>query len=147
MQVILVKEREGLGKIGQAVKVADGYARNFLLPRKEAVLATPDNLARMKKLQKEQEALEKKRTEEFRALAKRIEGLTICLTVKAGEEDKLFGSVTSADIEEALKKEGVEVDKRKIILEEPIKKLGDYTAAIKLYPEVNVSLKVRVVKE
>ena len=147
MQVILVKELEGLGKIGDSVNVRDGYARNYLLPQKVAVLSSPDNLARMKKLKKEQETIEKKRLEEAKEVVRRISELTLAIAAKVGEEDKLFGAVTSADIEEGLKKLGFAVDKRKIILEEPIKKLGEYTVEIKLFPELIASVKVQVVSE
>ncbi len=147
MQVILVAEKEGLGKIGDAVKVKDGFARNYLLPQKIAVLATPSNLERMTKLRKEQAVIEKKRVDEWAAMAAKISAITIVIHVKVGEEDKLFGSVTNADIEEALKLQGVEVDKRKIVLEEPIKKLGEYSAVVKLYPEVSATLKVQVLRE
>lgn len=147
MQVILVKELEGLGKIGDAVNVKDGYARNYLLPQKVAVVSSPDNLARMKKLKKEQEALEKKRREESKETVDRLSALTLTLSAKAGEEDKLFGAVTTGDIEAELKKQGFAVDKRKIILEEPIKKLGEYTVEIRLFPELSASVKVQVVSE
>ncbi len=147
MQVILVAQREGLGKIGDAVKVKDGFARNYLLPKKIAVLATSGNLDRITKLKKEQAAVEKKRVEEAQAAVKRISDLIISVKVKVGEDDKLFGSVTTADIEEALRQQGVEIDKRKIILEEPIKRLGEYAVSVKLYPEVSASLKVQVLKE
>ena len=146
-QVILLKEKEGLGKMGEAVKVKDGYARNYLLPKKLAILATAGNLDRIAKLKKEQEALEKKRAEEAKAVCERLAALTLCLKVKVGEQDKLFGSVTGAHIQEFLKEHGFEVDKRKILLDEPIKKLGEYSVNVKLYPDVQVSLKIQVVKE
>ena len=147
MQVILVKELEGVGKIGDAIKVKDGFARNYLLPQKAAILATPDNLERIKKLRKEREVLEKKKNEEAKSLADRIGSMTLTIGAKVGEEDKLFGSVTAADIEEALKKQGVETDKRKIILEEPIRRVGEHTVVIKIHPEVSASLKVQVIAE
>ena len=146
-QVVLVKEQEGLGKMGEAVKVADGYARNYLLPKKLAILATPGNLERIAKLKKEQEVLERKRLEEIKTLCDRMQSVTIMLKVKVGEEEKLFGSVTNVHIQEALKQHGFAVDKRKILLDEPIKKLGEYTVAVKLHPDVNVSLKLQVLKE
>ena len=147
MQVILVKELEGLGKIGDAVQVRDGYARNYLLPQKVAVLASADNLERVQKLKKEQVALEKKRLDEVKEIARRISALTVTITAKVGEEEKLFGSVTNADIEAELKKLGFDVDKRKIIIGEPIKKLGDYTVEVKLHAELTASLKVQVLSE
>ena len=146
-QVILLKEKEGLGKMGEAVKVKDGYARNYLLPQKLAILATAGNLERIAKLRKEQEAVEKARVAEAQAVGERLAAQTVCLKVKVGEDDKLFGSVTSAHIQEALKGLGFEVDKRKISLDEPIKKLGDYTLNVKLTADVQTSLKVVVIKE
>lgn len=146
-QVILVKEQEGLGKMGEAVKVADGYARNYLLPKKLAILATPGNLERIAKLKKEQEAVEKKRLEEVKSLCERMQSVTIFVKVKVGEEEKLFGSVTNAHIQEALKQHGFEVDKRKILLDEPIKQLGEYTVPVRLHAELNASLKIQVLKE
>ena len=147
VQVILVKEQEGIGKMGEAVHVADGFARNYLLPRKLAIPATAGNLERIAKLQREQEVLEKKRLGEAKTVCERMEALTISLKVKVGEEDKLFGSVTSTHIQDALRGHGFEVDKRKILMEEPIKKLGEYTVPVRLYPNVNASLKIQVLKE
>ncbi len=147
MQVILVKAQEGLGKMGEAVRVADGFARNYLLPQKIAILATAGNLERITKLKKEQEVLEKKEAEDAKVVAQSLQALEIVLKVKVGEEDKLFGSVTSAHIQDALKGHGFVVDKRKIVLEEPIKKLGEYSVVVKLYPEVSASVKIQVLKE
>ncbi len=147
MQVILLKELEGVGKVGDAINVKPGFARNFLLPQQAAIPATPANLDRIKKLQKERAAVENKRIEEAKSQAQKIDAMALTITAKAGEEDKLFGSVTTADIEEALKKQGVEADKRKIVLQEPIKRLGEFTVAVKLHPEVSASLKIQVVAE
>ena len=133
--------------MGEAVKVKDGYARNYLLPQRLAILATAGNLERIAKLRKQQEALEKTHAEEAKAVCERLAALTICLKVKVGDQEKLFGSVTGAHIQEALKGHGFEVDKRKILLDEPIKKLGDYTVSVKLYPDVLASLKVQVIRE
>jgi large subunit ribosomal protein L9 len=147
MQVILLKPQDGLGHTGDAVNVADGYARNFLLPRKVAVIATPSSLERSAKLKREHEAEEKKQEDEARALAKRLEALEWIVKAKVGEEDKLFGSVTTADVEALLKIQGFEIDKKKITVQEHIKTLGEYPVMIKVHPGVHANLKLQVVKE
>ena len=124
MEVILRDHVENVGKRGEVVKVADGYARNYLLPRKLALLATPGNL---KQVERERVKLDAKEAEEQGAaqnIATKMEGLEVVITRKVGETEALYGSVTSADIAEALAKKGFDIDKRKIGLREPIKKLG-----------------------
>lgn len=146
MKVVLLEEVPYLGKTGDMVKVADGYGRNYLIPQKKAVEATSKNIRLLEcqksliegKLDKAQKDAEK--------LAKRISEVSCTVVKQAGEEDKLFGSVTNMDIEESLKGEGIEIDRKKIILDEPIKKLGIYTVPVRLYPEVTANLKVWVVK-
>lgn len=147
MKVILREDIESLGKKGEIVKVADGYARNYLIPKKMADIATPSNI---KRLEEEKRVYQRKLgrlKEGAEALAKKLESLTCTFSLKTGEDDKPFGAVTSIDIEGYLKKEGYPVDKREILLLEPIKRLGTYTVPIKLHPEVTVNLKVSVVKE
>lgn len=147
MQIILREDVSSLGKAGDLVKVANGYARNYLIPRKMAVEATPRNL---KALEHEKLLIEHKKRRELKdseSLKEKIESISCTIGVKVGEDDKLFGSVTSMDIEEGLKREGVEIDRRKIELEEPIRTLGVYTVPIKIAPETQAKLKVWVVKD
>lgn len=147
MQIILREDVPSLGKAGDLVKVANGYARNYLIPRKIAVEATPRNL---KALEHEKLLIEHKKRREHReseSLKDKIESISCTIGVKVGEDDKLYGSVTSMDIEEGLKREGVELDRKKIELEEPIRTLGVYTVPIKISPEIQAKLKVWVVKD
>ena len=146
MKVILLEEMPSLGKAGDVIKVADGYGRNYLISRKKAIEATSKNMKvweYQKNLMKDKIGKVKKEAEK---LAEKIEGISCTVSKQTGEEDKLFGSVTSMDIEDSLKEEGIEIDRKKIILDEPIKKLGIYTIPIKLHPEVIANLKVWVVK-
>jgi len=146
VKVILLEEMASLGKAGDVIKVADGYGRNYLIPQKKAIEATSKNMKvweYQKNLLKDKIGKVKKEAER---LAEKIEGISCTISKQTGEEDKLFGSVTSMDIEESLKEEGIEIDRKKIILDEPIKKLGVYTIPIKLHPEVIANLKVWVVK-
>lgn len=146
MKLILLGEVAKLGKTGDQVEVADGYARNFLLPRGLAIEATPSNLKaweRQKLLGQSREARAKR---EALALAERINTNSVTIQCQTGEQDKLYGSVTNLDIGNALAQEGIEVDRKKIALPEPIKTLGLYTVSIRLHPEVTAELKVWVVK-
>jgi len=147
MQVILREDIDNLGKIGDLVKVADGYARNYLVPKKKAIEATPKNLGAMEHAKKMVSDRLRKLKKEVAADADRIKALAVTIKAKVGEEGKLFGSVTSMDIAEAVKAQGVSIDKRKIILEEPIKRLGDYTISVKLPADVSAEFKVSVVAE
>ncbi len=147
MQVILREDVKDLGRMGDILNVADGYGRNFLIPKKLAIEADPKNIKEFehyKKIVAEKARKEKKAADD---IAARISSTTITIPARAGEEDRLFGSVTAMDIAEALLKEGVEIDKRRIILEEPIKRLGTYTVTVKIHPETNASLNVIVVRE
>ncbi|MFH2013321.1 MAG: 50S ribosomal protein L9 [Pseudomonadota bacterium] len=146
MKVILLEEMQSLGKAGDVVKVADGYGRNYLIPGKKAIEATSKNMKEWEYQKKIQQDKIGKTKKEIEKLAEKIEGLSFTISKQTGEEDKLFGSVTSMDIEDSLKGEGVEVDRKKILLNEPIKKLGEYTIPIKLSSEVIANLKVSVVK-
>ena len=147
MDVILLVDIDPLGKAGDVIKVKDGYARNLLIPKKKAIPCTKGN----RNIVEEQKRLvarrKEKEVEKFSHLAEKISSISCTIRVQAGEEDKLFGSVTNADIQEALAQEGIELDKRKINLEEPIKKIGIYTVEVELHPEVKSTLKVWVVKE
>jgi len=145
MQVILREDVDKLGKIGDLVKVKDGYARNFLVPSQKAILATPKNLKAMEHAKKM--VSDRKRTlkKSAAADADRIKALAITIKAKVGEEGKLFGSVTTMDIADAMQAQGVAIDKRKIMLEEPIKRTGDYTVPVKLHTDVVADLKVSVI--
>ena len=147
MEVILKEDVANLGSRGEVVKVADGYGRNFLLPRKLAMQATAANKAvieQMKHAAARRSATEKTQAEE---LVTKLEPVVLSFTRKSGEAGHLFGSVTSADIATALAAEGFEVDRRKIQLPEPIKSLGDTSVAIKLHREVTAHVKVTVLAE
>jgi large subunit ribosomal protein L9 len=147
MQIILQEEVDKLGTRGQVVEVAEGYARNFLLPRKLALEATPGNLKRLEKMRvtfAKKEATEK---QDALTLAEVLAGVSLEFTRKAGENDQLFGSVTSADVSEALAAKGITVDKRKITLADPIKVVGEYEVPVKLHREVVAPLKLAVKKE
>ena len=147
MEVILRDHVDNLGKRGEVVKVADGYARNFLLPRKLALVATPGNL---KQVERERVKLDAKELEEktaAEAVAARMSSVEVVIARRVGETEALYGSVTSADIAEALLKRGFDIDKRRVGLREPIKKISDVTVPVKLHPEVVVQVPVRVVAE
>ncbi len=147
MQIILQEDVEKLGTRGQVVEVAAGYARNFLLPRKLAIPATAGNLKRLEKIR----ATLAKRTaterESAQKLAELLATVSVTLTRKAGENDQLFGSVTAADIAEALAAQGYNVEKRKIQLDEPIKLVGEYQVSAKLHLDVVANIKVVVQRE
>lgn len=146
MKVILTEDISSLGKIGDVIQVADGYGRNFLIPQGKSILATSQSVKKFehqKQLLKQKAEKDKKEAEK---LARKLEEVSCTIAMAAGEGDKLFGAVTSLDIEAALKNEGVAVDRKKILLEEPIKSLGIYTVPIKLNPGITANLKVWVVK-
>jgi large subunit ribosomal protein L9 len=147
MQVILREDIDKLGKIGDLVKVADGYARNYLVPGKKAIEATPKNVHAMEHAKKMVSDRLRKMKKEATADADRIKALAITIKAKSGEEGKLFGSVTSMDIAEAMKAQGVVIDKRKIVLDEPIKRLGDFTVTVKLHADVTAEFKLSVIAE
>ncbi len=147
MEVILREHVDNVGRRGEVVKVADGYARNFLLPRKLALLVTEGN---KKQIERERVKLDAKELEEQKsaeAIASRLAGVEIQIARKVGEHDVLFGSVTSADIAEALAAKGFEIDRRKLNLREPIKKLGEFQVPLKLHRDVTTNIKVSVVAE
>ena len=144
MEVILREHVEHLGRRGDLVKVADGYARNYLLPRKLALLATDSN---KKQIERERAKFEIKELEEQKsaqAVADRMANVELEISRKVGETEALYGSVTSADVADALAAKGFEIDRRKLQLAEPFKRLGEYEVPIKLHREVTVKLKVRV---
>ena len=147
MEVILREDVDKLGRRGEVVKVAEGYGRNFLLPRGLALVVNEANKAMIAKERKAHELRMAKEKAEFQAVAERINGIRFVAPRKVGENDVLYGSVTSGDIADFLKGKGVDLDKRKIQLEEPIKKLGEHEVQVKLHPEVAARLKVLVTKE
>ena len=147
MEIILREHVDNLGRRGEVVKVAAGYARNFLLPRKLALPVTEGNrklIERERKLADVRESEEKQQAE---ALAARLSTIELTLSRRVGETAQLYGSVTSADLAEELATKGLEIDKRKIQLEEAIKAIGDYTVSVRLHRDVTTQLKVHVVKQ
>ena len=147
MKVILQVDVHSLGREGEVVEVKDGFARNFLLPHKKAVEATPLNLKRLEEESQHHQEKTSKTKKQAEILAQKLEAVSCTLSRQAGETEKLFGSVTPMDIEKYLKEEGFEIDRKKILLKEPIKSLGVYSVPLKLHPEVTTHLKVWVVKE
>jgi large subunit ribosomal protein L9 len=147
MQVILRDRLENLGSAGDVVTVKPGYARNYLIPKGLAYEATAANLKRM---ERERATLEKVASEQLKAARERagsIEAVSVTFNARAGEEGKLFGSITTADIAEKLAEQGVEVDRKQILLDEPIKALGVFPVAIRLHADVKPEIKVWVIKE
>jgi large subunit ribosomal protein L9 len=147
MELILRDDIEKLGRRGEIVQVAAGYARNFLLPRGLAMPVTAANKAMIEKERKGWEARMAKEKAEFESLAQQIAELRFVAPRKVGENDLLYGSVTAADIAEFLETRGIEVDKRRVLVEEPIKHLGEHEVSIRLHPEVHAILKLLVTKE
>jgi large subunit ribosomal protein L9 len=147
MEVILREDIDSLGTRGSVVNVASGYARNFLLPKKMAVAATESNKKIVEQERQSHLKREAKEAAEAGDLAKLMSAVEVTIAHKAGENDQLFGSVTATDIATALEKQGYTIDRRKVHLDEPIKKLGDYKAQVKLHREVTVEIPVHVVKE
>ena len=147
MEVILREDIVNLGSRGAVVKVAPGYARNFLLPKKMAVAATESNKKIVEQERQSHLKREAKEAAEATDLAKLMAAVEVTIAHKAGENDQLFGSVTSKDVGDALAAKNYTIDRRKVQLDEPIKKLGDYKATVKLHKEVSVEIPVHVVKE
>ena len=147
MEIILRADVQHLGKVGEVVKVKDGYARNYLLPKG---LAYPATEANKKRIAYEGERLVKQQAAEKSAAeteATRLAAVHLSFAVKVGEEEKLYGSVTASDIQRKLEEMGIHVDKRKIDLQEPIRELGEFNVGIKIHPEVRPEVRVTVVKE
>jgi large subunit ribosomal protein L9 len=147
VKLILREDVENLGKVGDVVDVAGGYGRNYLLPRGLAVKASTKNLKEQEHQKKLIQAGLERRKKDAMEVAGSLDSVSCTIARKTGEDEKLYGSVTSRDIEEALKEEGVSIDRKRILLEEPIKKLGVYTVPVKLHTEVTGNIKVWVVKE
>lgn len=146
MKVLLKQDVPKIGKKGQILEVKEGYARNFLIPGGLAVEASGGAMKQIEEEKKSSDRHKAKEKEEAQGLAKKIEELSILLKHKAGDEGRLFGSITSAEVAEALKQKNFNIDKKKIVLEEPIRLVGDYEVKIKLHPEVVAHLNVRVEK-
>ena len=147
MEVILREHVDNLGRRGEVVKVADGYARNYLLPRRLALLVTEGH---KKPIERERAKFDAKEAEEQKiaqAMSDRMANVQIEISRRVGETEALYGSVTSGDIAEALAAKGLDLDRRKIVLQEPLKKTGEYSVAVKLHREVTTHVKVRVVPE
>jgi large subunit ribosomal protein L9 len=147
MQIILLEDVRSLGKAGDVVKVSDGYGRNFLIPQKKAILATEKGVKMLEHQKRQVQARMGKMKKNLEKVAEEINALSCTFTKAVGESGKLFGSVTSMEIEAYLKENGIDVDRKKIVLDEPIKSIGMFTVPIKLHPEIVAQLKVWVVQE
>jgi large subunit ribosomal protein L9 len=147
MEIILRDHVEHVGRRGEVVKVADGYARNYLLPRKLALPATEGNRKRIERERKLVEARESEERGAAEAIGARIAALEITITRKVGENDQLYGSVTNGDIADAMKAQGFEIDRRKILLPDPLKALGETMVPVKLHRDVTAQVKVTVAKD
>lgn len=144
MNIILTENVEGLGKIGDQLKVKPGYARNFLVPRGLAVEANPRNVKELEHHKRQMERKQQRLTEAAQLLKGQIEKLVCTFSLRASEEGKLFGSVTGQDIAQSLATQGVEIDRKKLVLDEAIKTLGEHRVSLKLQPGINASVKVVV---
>jgi len=147
MKVILMTDVPALGHRGETRDVANGYARNFLLPRKLAVPATPANLKNVEHLKRQRVREEHRALEAAKAAAGRIEALTLTVTARASEDGRLYGSVSAQDVVEFLEKHKVSLEKRRVLLDEPIKALGEYKVPIRLHGDVTAALTVSVTRE
>ena len=147
MRVVLREDIDKLGRQGEVRDVAPGYARNFLLPKGKALPATDGNMKRVEQERRRYAVKQAKEKEDAAAVGRRLAGVSCTIVRKVGENDHLYGSVTASDIAEYLEKEGIAIDKRRILLEEPIKALGIYTIPVKLHSDVQGEVRVWVVKE
>jgi large subunit ribosomal protein L9 len=147
MKIVLRQDVDSLGMEGQVFDVADGYARNYLIPKGLALAATQQNLKLMEAQRKKIEEKRLKAKEEAEKAKMSLSELVVTIAQKAGEEDKLYGSVTSIDIAEQLEKRGIQIDRKRIRLERPIKTLGEFAVPVRLHPEVTASIKVVVVPQ
>lgn len=147
MKVILKEDVPNLGKAGQIIKVKDGYARNFLLPKGLALLADEKNMKLLEYQKKKIEEEAKKKRQDAESVAQRLSETQLLIKAKAGEDQKLFGSVTSKDIAEALEKEGFSIDKKQVNIVEPIKRVGEYEVDVKLHGNIVAKVKVNIVAE
>ncbi|GBD99845.1 50S ribosomal protein L9 [bacterium BMS3Abin07] len=143
MKVILKEDIDNLGDIGEVVNVADGYARNYLIPRKIAVEANPKNIKQFEHIKKTMAAKIEKVKKEKQSLAEKLSSIKLSFTVKAGEDGKLFGSITNMDIQKELSAQGIDIDKKKIVVD-PIKRTGEYDIRIKLHADIAANIKAEV---
>ena len=147
MRVILLKDVESLGSAGEVVQVKDGFGRNFLIPRQEALIATDASVAQFESRRKQHEAVAERERRAAEALAKKLETDSLTAQVKVGEEDRLFGSVTVQNVAELLEEKGYDIDRRAIHLQDAIRELGVYNVEVRLHPDVKATVKLWVVKE
>ena len=146
MKVVLLQDVKALGKKGDVVEVSEGYARNFLLTKKYAVEATPANLNTLKLQKANADKIAAEQLAEAKDIAAKLENVSVTVAIKAGENGKTFGSVSSKEIAQELEKQGLEVDKKKIVLPDPIKEFGKYEVKVKLHKDVQANVKVNVVE-
>lgn len=145
MEVILLEDVKSLGKKGQLVKVNDGYARNYILPKKLGIEATARNLNDLKLKKQHEERVERQKLEDAKALAERMKDMSVTVAVRAGEGGRIFGSISTKEIAETVKKQlNLELDKKKMQLDVPIKAMGNYNVAVRLHRDVTANLVVRV---
>ncbi len=147
MKIILIKDFPKLGKRGEVVEVKDGYARNYLIPQGFALKATRENFKRWEEIKRREEKRFQKKKEEALKLKEKIEGISVTITSQVKDDEEIYGSISEIDICKALRNEGIEIDKKQIIIKEPIKKIGVYKVDVDLHPEVCASLRVWVVKK
>ena len=147
MKVILIKDIEDLGSAGEVVQVKDGYGRNFLIPRSEALIASDTNVAQFESKRKQHEAVAERDRRAAEVIAKKLETDSLTAQVKVGEEDRLFGSVTVQNIAELIEAKGYQIERRAIHLEDGIRELGIYNIEVRLHPDVTATVKLWVVKE
>ncbi|MBI2876910.1 MAG: 50S ribosomal protein L9 [Candidatus Tectomicrobia bacterium] len=147
MKIILKEEVLNLGQPGQIVEVAAGYARNYLLPRGLALSATPQNLKLLEQQRKTLDARLERSRQEATAMARRLEAVTCTIPVRVGEQNRIFGSITSQDIVDCLEQQGIQLDRRRIQLDSPLRSLGSHGVFVRLHPEVKAELKVEIVPQ
>ena len=148
MKVVLLEDVKSLGKKGDIVEVSEGYARNFIIPKKKGVEANQENLNTLKLQKANEEKIAKEKLEAAKELAAKLDEASVSLTIKGGKDGRTFGSVSSKEIEEAIKSQlGLEIDKKKLVIAEPIKTFGNHEVKVKLHKDVTAALKVKVGEE
>ena len=148
MKVVLLEDVKALGKKGDIVEVSEGYARNFIIPKKKGVEANQENLNTLKLQKANEEKIAKEKLEAAKELAAKLNEASVSLTIKGGKDGRTFGSVSSKEIEEAIKSQlGLEIDKKKLVIAEPIKTFGNHEVKVKLHKDVTAALKVKVGEE
>ena len=148
MKVVLLEDVKSLGKKGDIVEVSEGYARNFIIPKKKGVEANQENLNTLKLQKANEEKIAKEKLEAAKELAAKLNEASVSLTIKGGKDGRTFGSVSSKEIEEAIKSQlGIEIDKKKLVIAEPIKTFGNHEVKVKLHKDVTAALKVKVGEE